>query len=71
MNVFGPDGSTYLLAMVIDALAAAACHLGLLSDSATGTREARRGIGDPTTEGYGAHGGVNPFVYGLGLQPHT
>ncbi len=56
-TVFGLDGSTYLLGMVIDALAAAARVLGLLSDSAVGTREARRSIGDPTTEGYGAHGG--------------
>ena len=69
--VFGLDGRTDLMGVVIDALAAAACFLGLLSDSAAETREARRGIGDPTTEDLWCAWGVSPFVYGLGSQPHT
>src|SRR5271166_960755 len=51
-----------LLGMVVDALAAAMDLLGLARDSAVVAREPSGSIGDPSSQGYLAHGGGSPGV---------
>ena len=55
--VFSRDGRFYLLSMVVDGLPTALGLLGLLCDRTAQATETCGGIGDPTAEGYLAHGG--------------
>src|SRR5208283_1475777 len=50
------------LGMVVDALAAAMNLLGLVCDGAVVAREVSGRIGDPSSQGYLAHGGESPGV---------
>jgi hypothetical protein len=55
--VFGLDGRFHFFSMVVDGLPTAADLLGLLCGRVARAPEACGGIGNPTAEGYGAHGG--------------
>jgi hypothetical protein len=55
-GVLGRDSLKDFATMIVDSLAAAMGLLGLLGDGPVGTGKARRGVGDPGNQRYGAHG---------------
>jgi hypothetical protein len=55
-GVLGLDGRPDLLGMVVDGLSAAVGSVGLMSDVAVETGQARCGIGDPGRDRYLEHG---------------